>query len=123
MNTDVQLPNTRTYAGDDSEGQILGIHFKNFLYMAAALLLSILLLLTVYRQSEGNLRKAAAIGALPLSLTMVHVFVFRQGKPPAYDRDLLETLHRGKAWLPVFTTKTRPNLPHDYAPTGRMVSE
>lgn len=122
MKTDVPLPDTRTYAGDDSEGQILGIHFKNFLYIAMALLISILLLLTVYRKSEGNLRNSVLTGALPFSVALVHVFVFRQGRPAAYDRDLLETMLRGKSWQPVITANSRPQLPEDYAPTGRLVS-
>lgn len=112
MNPD--LPSTRTYAGDDSEGQILGIHFKNFLYIAGALLLSTLVLLTVYRKSEGDIRSAGLTGALPLTFALVHVFALRQGRPPAYDRDLLETMITGKAWQPVIQLKSRPILTKDF---------
>lgn len=113
MNSDLPLPNTRTHAGDDSEGQILGIHFKNFLYIAVALLLSTILLLVIYRKNEGNIQQALLTGMLPLSFALVHVFAFRQGRPSAYDRDLVETMLTGKAWQPSFKPKSRPLLSND----------
>ena len=90
----------QTHAGDDSDGKIWGIEGINILFILAGLLLSVGLSLMLFRQQTHPPALSFGVGALPLVLASIYVFGFRQGRPRAYDTDLLETHLGGRAWLP-----------------------
>jgi hypothetical protein len=85
-----------THAGDDSDGKIWGIEGVNILFILAGLLLSLGLVLMLARNHP--LIVTVGGGGMPFLLITTYVFALRQGKPKAYDTDLLETLFSGTGW-------------------------
>jgi hypothetical protein len=92
-------PVINTHAGDDSDGKLWGIEGTNILFILAGLLLSVGLTLMLFRQQVHSPAFSFGVGSLPLVLACLYIFVLRQGRPPSYDTDLLETLLSGRAWL------------------------
>jgi hypothetical protein len=41
------------------------------------------------------------IGAIPFTATLAYVLLFKQGKPPGYDRDLFDLWTNGRGFEPV----------------------
>jgi hypothetical protein len=104
-----------THAGDDSDGKLWGIEGVNILFILAGLLLSVGLSLMLFRQQAHSAAFSFGVGLLPLVLSCVYVFAFRQGRPRSYDSDLLETLLGGRAWLPPRRQPSHPILDHESA--------
>jgi len=91
-------PMVQTYAGDDSDGKIWGIEGMNLLFIIAGLLLSVGLTLLLFGHHSPLF--SFGVGTVPFVLTTSYVFILRQGKPKAYDTNLLETLVTGTGWVP-----------------------
>lgn len=87
-----------THAGDDSDGKIWGIEGVNILFLLAALLLSIGLTVTLFRNHPPTISVGA--GTVPFLVVAAYVFTLRQGRPKSFDTDLLETLANGTGWMP-----------------------
>jgi hypothetical protein len=104
-----------THAGDDSDGKLWGIEGINILFILAGLLLSVGLSLMLFRQQAYSPTFSFGVGSLPLVLACVYVFALRQGRPRAYDSDLLETLLGGRAWLPPRHQPSHPIHDHESA--------
>jgi hypothetical protein len=106
MNADIRF--TDTNSADDSKGKTWGLDGNLFWYLiggAFASVVVMLLLFSVYRMSFAE---AGAVAIIPLTLTLIYVFGFRQGKPPRYDIDRLEYLIFGKSFNP----KPQPKIQH-----------
>ncbi len=102
-----------THAGDDSDGRIWGIEGVNIVFILVALLLGIGLALMLSRQHSPAL--SAGVGALPVLLTAVYIGLLRQGKPKAFDTDLIDTLATGTGWMP--PDRQQPHPLHRHAST------
>ncbi len=85
-----------THAGDDSDGKIWGIEGVNIVFILIGLLLSLGLVLMLARNHPLIITIGG--GGMPFILVMAYVFTLRQGRPKAYDTDLLETLLTGTGW-------------------------
>ena len=101
-------PLVQTHAGDDSDGRIWGIEGMNILLLLAGLMASIGLSLLLFRHHTPLF--SFGVGAVPFVLLVAYVFGLRQGKPKAYDNDLLETLATGTGWT---TAAKQPHFPLD----------
>lgn len=99
-----------THAGDDSDGKIWGIEGMNIVFILAAILLGIGLALALSRQHPPAV--SIGLGVVPLLLTALYVGLFRQGKPRAFDTDLLETLGSGAGWTPPASQPLNPLSRH-----------
>jgi hypothetical protein len=108
-------PVINTHAGDDSDGRLWGIEGINILFILAGLLLSIGLSLMLFREQARSPGFSFGVGLLPLVLASLYVFALRQGKPRAYDTDLLESLLSGRAWLPPRRQPRHPIHRHESA--------
>ena len=104
-----------THAGTDSDGKLWGIEGINILFILAGLLLSVGLSLMLFRQQTHSAVFSFGVGSLPLVLACLYVFALRQGRPRAYDSDLLETLLGGRAWLPPRRQPSHPFHDHESA--------
>lgn len=62
-----------------------------------AFVVTLLFLFSAMRVSFGP---SFATASVPLALTLVYVFGFRQGKPPGYDIDLLDYWTSGAGFTP-----------------------
>jgi hypothetical protein len=96
----------QTHAGDDSDGKIWGIEGTNILFILAGLLMSVGLVMMLFRHHPPLF--SVGFGLLPFLVLTGYVFGFRQGKPKSYDTDLLETLLGGKGWMPSLRQPANP---------------
>ncbi len=106
-------PLVQTHAGDDSDGKIWGIEGTNILFILCGLLMSIGLAMMLFRHHSALM--SVGFGLLPVVVLSVYVFGFRQGKPKAYDTDLLESLLGGTGWTPSSRQPSHPIRRHEDA--------
>jgi len=99
---------TSTNSGDDSSGKIWGIEGNNLFILLGALIFGVALAL-VLKKNGYPISISVAAGLALLALAAGYVFWLRQGRPAAYDRDLLELLLSGKGWEQ--DRKKQPHIP------------
>lgn len=97
MNT---LRFTDTNSADDSHGKTWGLDGNLFWYVAGGAFLSVVTLLFFFSALRTGFFTALGAAALPLTATCVYVFGFRQGKPPGYDMDCLDSWCSGPGFGP-----------------------
>jgi type IV secretion system protein TrbE len=116
-----------TNSGDESEGLFAGfIEYKNLFILLGGLALTLVLTLAIWHNRHVAPAKCFVVGSLPLLITCLWVFGFRQGKPKAHDRDLLQTAIKGMAWQqdpiqpdgPIDEKQPRPTKFAPAAPNG-----
>ena len=91
-----------TNAGDDSTGKIWGIEgtliFSALLGLLVSLAFSLYLYGFHYQGKTLDLKLCIGLGASPLWLCLIWIFGLKQGRTPAFDTDLLETILNGRSW-------------------------
>ncbi len=105
----------QTHAGDDSDGRIWGIEGRNILLILVGLVLSVGLAMMLFRQQAHSPALCFVVGLAPLVLSVVYVITLRQGKPKAFDTDLLESLIAGRAWAHSANQPRNPLKVHERA--------
>lgn len=95
---------TETNSADDSAGKTWGLEGNLFWYLAGGVFTSVIVLLLFFSMWRWSLAASATLAAVPLTLTSVYIFGLRQGKPPGYDRDLVELLVCGPGCGPELHT-------------------
>jgi hypothetical protein len=104
-----------TNSGDESEGLFAGcIEYKNLFILLGGLALTLVLTLSIWHNRNVAPVRCFAVGSLPFLITLLWFFGFRQGKPKAHDRDLLQTALTGKSW------QQAPNQPTGRFKTNRQ---
>jgi hypothetical protein len=98
MNVEIRF--TDTNSADDSKGKTWGLDGNLFWYLIGGTFGSVVLMLLLFSAYRMSFIQSAAIAVVPLTLTLVYVFGFRQGKPPRYDIDCLEYWLFGKGFSP-----------------------
>jgi hypothetical protein len=93
-----QLRLTDTNAADDSAGSVWGLDGNLFMPVVASAALSIGLLLVLFGAFHVHWLASVLIAAVPFGATLAYVLLFKQGKPPGYDRDLFETWTTGRGF-------------------------
>jgi len=102
-----------TQAGDDSDGKVWGIEGLNILFILAGLITSVGLTLLLFRQPSHSAAFSFIVGSVPFVVLTTYVFGFRQGKPKAFDTDLLETFFFGTGWMPPRSQPPHPLHRHE----------
>jgi hypothetical protein len=108
MNADIRF--TDTNSADDSKGKTWGLDGNLFWYLIGGAFGSVVLMLLLFSAYRMSFMESTAVAAIPLTLTLVYIFVFRQGKPPRYDMDCLEYWLFGKGFNPCGQPKTQHPL-------------
>ena len=98
MNAEIRF--TDTNSADDSKGKTWGLDGNLFWYLIGGTFGSVVLMLLLFSAYRLSFIQSVAIAVVPLTLTLVYVFGFRQGKPPRYDIDCLEYWIFGKGFSP-----------------------
>ena len=113
-----------TNSADESEGLFAGcIEYKNLFILLGGLALTLALTLAIWHNRQVPPAQCFTVGALPFSISCLWVFGFRQGKPKAHDRDLLQTGLTGKSWQqapsqPAGPLQDRPSKSPRFAPAA-----
>lgn len=103
---------TDTNSADDSKGRTWGLDGNLFWYLIGGGFASVIIMLLLFSTYRFSFLDSAAIAAVPLTLTLIYVFGFRQGKPPRYDLDCLEYWLAGKGFSPEPQARIQHPLKH-----------
>ncbi len=101
---------TDTNSADDSKGKTWGLDGNLFWYLIGGAFVSVVIMLLLFSAYRISFVAAAAVAVVPLVLTLIYVFAFRQGKPPRYDIDCLEYWLFGKGFNPDSQSKIQHPL-------------
>jgi len=88
MTTELRL--TDTNAASDSKGRTWGMEGGLFWWLIAGVGLGITLFFLSLVAFKSSLATSVGVAVIPMALDLAYIFGLRQGKPPGYDRDLLE---------------------------------
>ena len=91
---------TETNSGDDSKGRTWGLEGDLFWFMAGGAFAFVMVLLVCFSALKMGFFASLFLGALPLTLCLIYIFVFRQGKPAGYDMDCLDYWLNGSGFSP-----------------------
>lgn len=115
-NSKHELRFTETNSADDSAGKTWGLEGNLFWYLVGGSFASVLTLLLLFSVWRWSLIAALLPAAVPLTLTVLYVLAFRQGRPPGYDTDLFELWLKGPGFGPAepapFAAKSQDSLDH-----------
>jgi len=79
------------------------------IFVVAGVFIFVITLLLLFSALRCSFGQSFGIALIPLALTLICVFGFRQGKPPAYDRDLVDYWTNGAGFGP--NPQTQPKHP------------
>ena len=105
-----ELRFTDTNSADDSKGKTWGLDGNLFWYLIGGSFGSVVLMLLLFSAYRMSFMGSMFVAIIPLTLTLVYVFGFRQGKPPRYDIDCLEYCVSGKGFSPQQNLKMKHPL-------------
>jgi hypothetical protein len=91
---------TETNSGDDSKGRTWGLEGDLFWFMAGGSFAFVMVLLVCFSAMKMSFFGSLLLAAVPLTLCVIYVFVFRQGKPAGYDLDCLDYWLNGAGITP-----------------------
>ena len=89
-----------TNSGEDSEGSIWGMEGSSFFALIVGAALSVGVMLMLFTSLEASFTTSTSVAAVPLGLTLIYVFGFKNGRPPGYALDMLELAIVGCHWAP-----------------------
>lgn len=89
-----------TNSASDSGGRTWGLDGNLFWIVVGGGFMFVAILLLLFSTFRCGFLASLGIAAIPLTMTFTYVFGFRQGKPPAYDIDLLDGWLNGKGFQP-----------------------
>ncbi len=98
MSTDLRLTDTNN--ASDSSGRTWELDGNLVWWLIGGLGGGIAVFFGLIVGSEAALLPSLGLALVPVCLVLAYVFGLRQGKPPGYDRDLLESLLRGRGFAP-----------------------
>ncbi len=99
-NSKHELRFTETNSSDDSAGKTWGLEGDLFWYLVGGSFTSVLTLLLLFSVWRWSLMAALIPAAAPISLTLIYILAFRQGRPSGYDTDLFELWLKGPGFGP-----------------------
>jgi hypothetical protein len=101
---------TDTNAADDSKGRTWGLEGNLFWIVVGGGFAFVMALLLCSSALKMSLVASLFIGAVPLTLCLIYIFVFRQGKPAGYDLDCLDYWLNGSGISPNFQRQPKHPL-------------
>jgi hypothetical protein len=93
---------TETNSADDSKGRTWGLEGDLFWFMIGGAFAFVMILLLCFSALKISFFASLILAAVPLTLCLIYVFVFRQGKPAGYDVDCLDYWLKGSGFTPDF---------------------
>ena len=109
MNTTLRL--TDTNASADSSGRTWGLEGNLVWWLIGGVGSAIATFFALLVGLEASLLTSLGVAVVPLLLVLAYILGLRQGKPPGYDRDLLESLLFGPGFGPEANPHRLPKHP------------
>jgi hypothetical protein len=109
MNENVRF--TDTNAADDSKGRTWGLEGDLFWIVVGGGFAFVMILLLCFSALKMSFIVSLLIAAVPLTLCLIYIFVFRQGKPAGYDLDCLDYWLNGAGFSPDWQREIKHPLP------------
>ena len=91
---------SETNSGEDSEGSIWGMEGSSFFALIVGAAVSVGIMLLMFTSMGASFSASTGVAAVPLALTLLYVFGFKNGRPPGYALDMLELAIVGCHWAP-----------------------
>jgi hypothetical protein len=101
---------TDTNAADDSKGRTWGLEGDLFWIIVGGGFAFVMVLLLCFSAMKMSFFTSLFIAAIPLTLCLIYIFVFRQGKPAGYDIDCLDYWSSGTGFTPNFQRQPKHPL-------------
>ena len=98
MKTELRL--TDTNAASDSKGRTWGLEGGLFWWLVGGVGAGITLFFVLLVMLKCSLLTSFLSALVPVLLCLAYIFGLRQGKPPGYDRDILEYVLTGRGFSP-----------------------
>ena len=98
MKSELRL--TDTNAASDSSGRTWGLEGNLFWWVVGGLAVGITLFFVMVMGFKAGLFLSFGVAVLPVLVCFTYIFTLRQGKPPGYDRDVIERLCTGDGFAP-----------------------
>ena len=114
MSTKSELRLTDTNAASDSKGRTWGLEGGLFWWLIAGIGTSIVVFFVLLVMLGESLLTSFLTALVPVALCLAYIFMFRQGKPPGYDRDCFEYLVAGRGFSPEIVCSCT-NPPHEFS--------
>jgi hypothetical protein len=95
-----ELRLTDTNSADDSKGRTWGLDGNLFWYVLTGAFAFVATSLFLFSAVQAPFWPSFSMASLPLALSLAYVFGFRQGKPPAYDLDIIDHWVNGSGFGP-----------------------
>jgi hypothetical protein len=106
MKTELRL--TDTNAASDSKGRTWGLEGGLFWWLVGGIGAGITVFFVFLVILKSSLLASCGVALIPVGLCLAYIFGLRQGKPPGYDRDIVERLFTGSGFAPDDNRLTHP---------------
>ncbi|MBK8001689.1 MAG: hypothetical protein IPK15_24035 [Verrucomicrobia bacterium] len=103
-----ELRLTDTNAASDSAGKTWGLEGNLFWWVVSGLGVGIAVFFVMVVAFKAGLFLSFGVAALPVLVCLSYILLLRQGKPPGYDRDVIERFASGPGFGPDFVTPKHP---------------
>lgn len=104
MNPELRL--TDTNAASDSSGKTWGLEGGLFWWLVGGVGAGITVFFAGIVFLKSSLLTSFGGALIPVLLSLIYIFGFRQGKPPGFDRDFLEQRLTGRGFAPEVTSRS-----------------
>ena len=109
MNTE-QIRFTETNSADDSKGRTWGLDGNLFWFVAGGAFCAVAVLLVCFSALRMSMLVSILFAGIPLTVAMIYVLAFKQGKPPGYDIDCLDLWLNGRGFEPAAHQRSKNPL-------------
>jgi len=103
-----ELRFTDTNAASDSAGRTWGLEGNLFWWIVGGLAIGITLFFVMVVGFKSGLFLSFGVAAVPVLICLTYIFTMRQGKPPGYDRDVIERVFTGNGFAPELIRSRHP---------------
>jgi hypothetical protein len=99
-NSKSELRLTDTNAASDSKGRTWGLEGGLFWWLIGGIGAGIIVFFVLLVVVGSSLLVSCLVALVPVLVCLAYIFGLRQGKPPGYDRDILEYATSGRGFGP-----------------------